>query len=374
MAVDMELVMKIRADIAQAMAELKKFQRETKITANNAEMYGQTVGGAQAYIADRTKDLDKALEKNKYAFQGWAMSIMFAGMALERTFKGIAKFGIQSFDDVAHSTEGMTTANDQLNGSMKYLGFVIGDALQPVIEYMIPIVEAIGEWVDVNPEAGDAFKSFKEGKLGTAITKAVSSGLMGIGGIAMASGSALAGGALITMGVAFELVSEGTFWSTIGKLLVVLVSLFETAFTWIGHLFEKLVMNVMADRINSMADMLKFLPGFTEMAKLLKQVGEGMKDASANIDINPVTIFKDAYTKNLNTLTPITNALDKGLSTIIDFLNDPNSLNKTSISDSTVTNNYNLVVEKIEANNQWTEEQRQSFYALINSIKQKNGQ
>jgi hypothetical protein len=89
---------------------------------------------------------------NPNVFQGWAMSLMFAGMAMERASKSIRQFGTKAFDDITHSMEGATTQNDLLQGSLKYLGYTIGEALDPVLGYLIPIVDKISEWVETHPQ------------------------------------------------------------------------------------------------------------------------------------------------------------------------------------------------------------------------------
>jgi len=96
--------------------------------------------------------LDKVLKRNRVQFAGWALSIMFFGMALQRVFGQVWKSGTKTFQDVMHSVEGTTTQFDMLNGSMKYLGFSVGEALEPLAAILIPIVDEITDWVRANPE------------------------------------------------------------------------------------------------------------------------------------------------------------------------------------------------------------------------------
>lgn len=98
-------------------------------------------------------NLNKAMHKasmQQPPFAGWAMSLMFAGMALQRMSTQLMQFGTKAFNEVAHSVEGTVTASDKLDGSMKYLGYTIGEAMQPAIEWLIPIVDTISEWVSEN--------------------------------------------------------------------------------------------------------------------------------------------------------------------------------------------------------------------------------
>jgi hypothetical protein len=101
-------------------------------------------------IAETAK-LKRTLQDINPPFQGWAMSIMFAGMALQRLAVQMKQFGTKAYDDITHSVEGSVTANDRLNASMTMLGFSVGEALAPILDSLIPIVDKIQEWVETNP-------------------------------------------------------------------------------------------------------------------------------------------------------------------------------------------------------------------------------
>lgn len=93
-----------------------------------------------------------AIDKTRKSFAGWAMSIMFFGMAITRATTSIWKFGTAAFQEISHSVENSTTAFDMLEGSMKYLGFMVGQALEPLAEALIPIVERIAEIIEKHPK------------------------------------------------------------------------------------------------------------------------------------------------------------------------------------------------------------------------------
>lgn len=99
--------------------------------------------------SDKAKD---KLDKIRRAAYSANLSLMFAGAAMQRISQSIASFGTKAYDDISHSIVGTVTANDRLAGSMTMLGFSVGEALQPLIEMLIPIVETITEWVEANPE------------------------------------------------------------------------------------------------------------------------------------------------------------------------------------------------------------------------------
>lgn len=143
----------------ESVTSVKAQEKLAKETEKAAHVVGRSWARQGKYasesireIGDVTKDLDKRINKNRFQFQGWALSVLFFGQALQRTFTSIAKFGISSFQEISHSVEGVVTNTDMLDGSMKYLGFTIGEALEPVIGFLIPIIESIANWVDEHPK------------------------------------------------------------------------------------------------------------------------------------------------------------------------------------------------------------------------------
>lgn len=174
-----ELVIKVRADVLDAKKNLASLRKDfnsgdgvvSSKTLARAEQGFKNLSGklrgletitrkpgfaklgeGMTEISDIMDDLDDKIAKSKFNFQGWALSIMFAGMAIQRIFSGISKFGVKTFNDIAHSVEGMTTNTDILQGSMTYLGFSIGQALEPVIGWLVPIVEWIANLVAEHPK------------------------------------------------------------------------------------------------------------------------------------------------------------------------------------------------------------------------------
>jgi len=107
---------------------------------------------ANKKVQSSIKNVAVSAKKARVPFAGWAMSIMFFGMALNRIFRSIWKSSTKTFQDVMHSVDGTTTQFDMLQGSTKYLGFVVGEALQPIVGKIIPIVDAISDWVSVHPK------------------------------------------------------------------------------------------------------------------------------------------------------------------------------------------------------------------------------
>ncbi len=146
----------------QKSFELKKLLSPEQFKAVKKEMsaLGRTVQGKLMTPLQRlnlaskitTNKMNKAFHTSKIKFQGWAMSIMFFGMAMKKIFDDIWKRSVKVFNDVKHSTEGTVTAFDILKGSLTYIGFLIGQALEPFMEYLIPIVEKVREWIEEHPK------------------------------------------------------------------------------------------------------------------------------------------------------------------------------------------------------------------------------
>jgi hypothetical protein len=103
--------------------------------------------------------IKKAFASNKVEFAGWAMSIMFFGMAIQRVFTQIWKTSTKTFQDVMHSVEGTVTGFDLLQGSVKFLGFSVGQSLEPIAMQLIPIIDKMSDWVSENEKlAGEMVK------------------------------------------------------------------------------------------------------------------------------------------------------------------------------------------------------------------------
>lgn len=179
------------------------------------------------------KDIDKGIKKQKPQFQSWALSIMFAGMAMQRMAEGMATWGVKAYDDVSHSIIGTITENDRLQGSLMYLGYTVGEALQPFLAMLVPIVMWLAELVSEH-------KTFT----GILITSAlvlgillstlggivlawagIKAGMLAVFGIDMAGWAATSGGAVGALTNSFKTLAStvGTYFGVTG---VVITSLF----------------------------------------------------------------------------------------------------------------------------------------------------
>jgi hypothetical protein len=83
---------------------------------------------------------------------GAGLGTMFFGMAIQRMFMGIWKSATKTFTDVMKSTDDATNGFTMLEGSMKFLGFTAGQALEPLAMALIPLVMQIANWIEQNPK------------------------------------------------------------------------------------------------------------------------------------------------------------------------------------------------------------------------------
>jgi ABC-type Co2+ transport system permease subunit len=133
---------------------------------------GNLIGKDMAAAKLKVAELTAEIAKSRVPFAGYALSLMFFGQQIQKLFTGLAKSALSTFDDVAHSMSGMVTATDLLNGEWTYLKYSLGDALQPIIEWLVPIVSAIADWVSENQSLA----------AGLVVTAIVLGGILALGG------------------------------------------------------------------------------------------------------------------------------------------------------------------------------------------------
>jgi hypothetical protein len=137
-----------------SIGSLKTMDAELASLKERGKAYTKQVTFAKKHVKnidDVISDIDKKIPTQRREFAGWAMSLMFFGMALQRIFGTIRKQATAAFQEVMHSVEGTATDFDMLQGSLKYLGFVVGEALEPLTATLIPIIDAVSRWVEEHP-------------------------------------------------------------------------------------------------------------------------------------------------------------------------------------------------------------------------------
>lgn len=139
----LDLIDKTKAKIDK---RLNKIATQSKITSKGIESLDKEFNELE-----RTQRvLDKVMGKTRQEFAGWALSLMFFGMALKQAFDSIWRAGSKTFNEVMHSVEGTATGFDMLEGSLKYLGFTMGQALEPLAFMLVPIIDKVSNWIVQN--------------------------------------------------------------------------------------------------------------------------------------------------------------------------------------------------------------------------------
>ena len=168
-----DVVINIRANILQAQDSIKRmnntlkgFQNDSQaawarvqkgVAGSQVEYMRLRMGASRALkdiavgkqeVFNQTQKLNTALGRSP--FPAWALSIMFFGMALQRTFNRIWQSSTRAFQEVMGSVDGTVTQFTVLQGTTKWLGFVVGQALEPIAGWLIPIIERVASWVEQN--------------------------------------------------------------------------------------------------------------------------------------------------------------------------------------------------------------------------------
>jgi len=150
--------MKGAMDGANASAQRQvNFQKQQVKTQQIIEKQLLENSKAIAKSSSQLKQHGKVIDETKREFAGWAMSLMFAGMAMKKMFDDIWKSSTKVFQDISHSVEGTSTSFDVLEGSMKFMWFIVGQALEPVAAAMIPIIDKIAEIIEQHPKLVSGF-------------------------------------------------------------------------------------------------------------------------------------------------------------------------------------------------------------------------
>jgi hypothetical protein len=117
------------------------------------------VKGFQTNIKKATNSLrsiNKAVTNFGKKFTMWALSTMFFGMLLQRTFMNIGKTALKTFKDIAGASSMQVQGLARLEAAWTFLKFSVGNALAtallPLIPAILRIVTTVSDWVNKNPE------------------------------------------------------------------------------------------------------------------------------------------------------------------------------------------------------------------------------
>ena len=161
-----DILILIETQFKKAVKDLDTYTRKVSGMSRITSKQFQTIDKHIQSVSTAQNRLKKLTEVQQRQFQGWALSIMFFGMALQRIFNTIWKSSTKTFQDVMHSVQGATTDFDLMQGALKYLQFTAGAALEPIAKWLVPIIDATSQWISENEEAFRIF-TVVVGVLGT---------------------------------------------------------------------------------------------------------------------------------------------------------------------------------------------------------------
>lgn len=136
-----QIIVQLKLQMKKSMKKLQGYNKTMKKNGEmtkHAEKQVKKLGKAQGQLGRLTKQTEKK-------FAGWAMSMMFFGMAIQRVFKSILDAGVSTFQEVMHSVEGTVTPLDMLKASFEKVKYAIGSAIS---NYLDPFQEKIDEIID----------------------------------------------------------------------------------------------------------------------------------------------------------------------------------------------------------------------------------
>jgi hypothetical protein len=143
-------------------ALLNKGVKGFKFTGDSLHKLGLTFnseGQVVDLFSDKIVDVGEATKraaKNVRTFRFEWLGVLFFGMQIQRMFGRIKDVSLDMYKKVMESS-GMTTgAIFQFSAAWDYLKFTIGSAintvLEPLLPYLLEIVNRITDWIDKNPK------------------------------------------------------------------------------------------------------------------------------------------------------------------------------------------------------------------------------
>lgn len=217
-----EILLVFKAQFKQFQQGFKDWKKDLTKGTSAAKKMGQTVGNLT------------------HRFQGWALSILFAGMIIERTFTNILKSTLNTFLKITEGTTETSRGIIRLKAEWEFLKFTVGkaiaQALAPLIPYLVKIIQAIVQWVQKHPKltAAIIFGAIALGLFFILVGQLVL-GLAGLIGMFLFFLPIIKVFGLIFVG-AIGLIG-GFFASTVG-VVILIIGLLVLAFLWLWNNVE----------------------------------------------------------------------------------------------------------------------------------------
>lgn len=134
------IIVKIMAEVADFKAGLK----HTEKNLDQLQLKSYRLGASVRSAADSFKKFDMS-----------ALSIMFTGMLIQRTFQKILTSTVDTFSKISQGSTVAGQAITALGAEFTYLKFevgrAIGEALAPLMAMLVPIIRAVADWIQKNP-------------------------------------------------------------------------------------------------------------------------------------------------------------------------------------------------------------------------------
>ena len=229
----------------------------------------------------RIQELGRGLERAQQEakrFKAEYLSVLFFSLAIQRVTKSIIDAGVNTFRSITESTYGISTSLLAIAAGFEFLKFTIGDAINTAIEPLIPailgIIDALGDFIQQNPElvAGLVITASALATLGFVLATVK----LGLDGLIIAIGGRGLAGALGTGGI----VGFASSLLTLGVVLQILIGGWDN-FAKAGGSALALISNILAgDYANALKNASLFTDnfftgltaGFIELAKTISAV------------------------------------------------------------------------------------------------------
>jgi hypothetical protein len=322
--------------------ELKKIQHTNKKLDDFTSQFHRK--NTESWTALR-RDIGRAQSRLE-GFQMQWLSVMFFGMAMQRAFGGILRASFKTWNAVTEGTNKAGGAMTQLQAAWEFFKFSLFDALvsSGLFEKLVDIVLRLVEWWGNLSEktkefagyallaaaaigaamfaagtivlgvqgvskvlsetdalgkqikgmigtiaiayafvqAADSFKDLEEGKWIDGLVGAIGAGLAGWGGIRILQGKK--GGALIAVGLAFELVEQRKIFSTMMELFGAFIGFAKAIGPLIAELISAGIANDLVSNIQSILRSIAnaiagALPGMAKMIRKAASSLDPLKDS-----------------------------------------------------------------------------------------------
>lgn len=282
----------VQVDIGMRLANMKQIRQQVVQKLNKAFKTGDAQGirtySKQLGVLDKNMyRLNDRLKTSRGAFQGWALSIMFFGQMVQRAFTAIWKSSSKTFNEVMHSVANTTTGFDILNGSLTYMRFLAGQALEPVAMELLPIIDGISTWIEENQELFAGIV-----KLGVVLGTA----------LALIGSFTLAWGGLVKL---FGIV-KGVLW-LVGSAIGAVAAIIGWPFTLIS--------------IAAAAALYLIITKWESITGFFSDLGEGIKNIWKTVTTAIGNFFSNLWTGIKNAAIATINFLIRGINKLIGAIN-----------------------------------------------------